>query len=255
MSNKKARAEAGERKLSNVAHRSTLLDAEMFDAWHRGYFRAAYNPDSVQLIRQYPPAFILLFVIAFRARWKMDGFNPHKLRLGEALVGDWANYGMSEQQYRTAKQKLEEWGFATFEPTPSKGTIATLKKRTIFDFGPVHSNEPTNTPATDESQASHGGATGEPRITKKEKNQKKGNEGKNGNLKDTVSPKSKPRFISSPPTDEEFTKYGEMMCYRDDCISTCLERLKQRGWRDTKGQPVHNWQAYFDRFADGWGIQ
>lgn len=99
-------------------------------AVNSGWFRAHRNPEALELIRANQNAFVLLYVIAFRAQWKV-GFNRHNLAREEALLGDHENYGMSERQYRTAKQKLQTYGFATFKTT-NKGTVAKLANTAIF---------------------------------------------------------------------------------------------------------------------------
>jgi len=78
------------------------------------------------------PASHLLKIIAKRAK-RTDGFNIHNLKPNEAFLGDYQEYGMSRRQYRTAKDKLEKWGFATFKTT-SKGTVATLVDTSIYDI-------------------------------------------------------------------------------------------------------------------------
>ena len=65
------------------------------------WFTAIRSDDVIELILANPKAFILAFMIAFRARWK-DGFNRHGLDKGEAMLGDWTAYGMTRQEYRTA---------------------------------------------------------------------------------------------------------------------------------------------------------
>lgn len=56
----------------------------------------------------YLNAFRLLTIIAERAR-RYDG-HPDGLKIGQCHLGDWASYGMSEQNYRTAKKILERMG-------------------------------------------------------------------------------------------------------------------------------------------------
>jgi len=99
------------------------------------------------------PASHLLKIIASRAR-RTNEFNAHNLKIGEAFLGDFRNYGMSEQQYRTAKEKLNRWGFASFRAT-NKGTIATLLNDDIYDINLKQSNRP----ATGQQQASNRPAT------------------------------------------------------------------------------------------------
>ncbi|MHC4496421.1 MAG: hypothetical protein ACYSYM_11435, partial [Planctomycetota bacterium] len=91
-----------------------------------------------------PNAFTLLSVIACRAR-RTSMFDTQDLKLGEALIGDYKNYGMTEQEYRTSKTKLKRWGFATFKAT-TKGTIAKLTDKSIYDINIEPSNGPSNEP-------------------------------------------------------------------------------------------------------------
>jgi hypothetical protein len=124
-----------------------------------------------------PNPFTLLSVIACRAR-RTDVFNVHNLKLGEALIGDCKNYGMTEQEYRTSKAKLKRWGFATFKAT-TRGTIAKLTDKRIYDINIESSNEPGNEPsngqATDSQRTSNERAT----TNKNDKNDKNGKNEKN----------------------------------------------------------------------------
>ena len=95
------------------------------------WFKAKRTPEALELIRANPNAFVLAFVIAFRARYRR-GFNADGLELGEAMLGDFESYGMSERQYRTAKQQLSKWRFATFKTT-NKGTLGKLMDTRLFD--------------------------------------------------------------------------------------------------------------------------
>lgn len=97
-----------------------------------GWFKAMRDPVALELLRTNKNAFVLLYVIATRSRW-MSGFNRHGLAQGEAFIGDCAEYGLSEREYRTAKQLLEKHGFATFKPT-NRGTIASLCDSRVFDI-------------------------------------------------------------------------------------------------------------------------
>lgn len=102
-----------------------------------------------ELMKTNPNAFLLLTIIALRARRTNVSFNPHSLKLGQALVGDCENYGLSQQQYRSAKKFLETNGLATFQPT-NKGTLATLCGTQVFDINPEVANNPEiNSPDTE----------------------------------------------------------------------------------------------------------
>ncbi len=122
------------------------------------------SPEALELIRVNPLAYVLTVVIAHRARWR-PGFSAQGLGTGEAFLGDYGSYGMSEQQYRTAKAQLEKWKFATFKAT-NKGTIAKLSDARLF----VTTSEPANGPAngrlTDRSRTANG------QVTTKEEGEK-----------------------------------------------------------------------------------
>ena len=80
-------------------------------------------------------AFGLLALIAFRARWR-SGFSTDGLEIGEALIGDYKNCGMTRREYRTRLARLLKWGLITARPTP-KGTIAKLTSTAVFDINSV----------------------------------------------------------------------------------------------------------------------
>jgi hypothetical protein len=130
-----------------------------------GWFKACRTEAALELLRANHNAFVLLYVIAARARWH-DGFNVHNLAIGEAFVGDLDAIGLSEQQYRTAKAVLAKHGFATFKPT-TKGTVAKLANTAVFDISLGPANGQTNAPP-------NGQPTDSQRLTKKEKKDKTG---------------------------------------------------------------------------------
>jgi hypothetical protein len=100
-----------------------------------GYFEAIRNDEVLDLISHNKHAFILLYIIAYRANWDDTKFNSHNLQFGEALLGDYQRYDMTQGQYRSAKKKLEKHRFATFKAT-SQGTIAKLVDTRIFKINP-----------------------------------------------------------------------------------------------------------------------
>ena len=84
-----------------------------------------------EVLNKNPNAFILLYFIAIRA-WRGPSMSPRDCGIGEALIGDCANMGMSDTEYRTAKKNLKKMGFITTKST-SKGTIAKLINTELFD--------------------------------------------------------------------------------------------------------------------------
>ena len=75
------------------------------------------------MILEYPNAFILITVIARRAR-RIES-KILWLNIWECFIWDHENYGMTRSQYRRSQQKLEEWWFCSFKTT-NKGTTASL---------------------------------------------------------------------------------------------------------------------------------
>lgn len=114
------------------------------------------NKETEELMKD-PACFMLLAQIAYRAR-RTDEFNVLSLEPGEALIGDYRNIGLSEQKYRTAKNKLEKWNFATFRAT-YKGTIAKLLDTRIFDINIQITNGQDNELITSQQRTDNEQAT------------------------------------------------------------------------------------------------
>jgi hypothetical protein len=103
--------------------------------------------DEINELLRFPFALALLVQIALRARWTVDQFNPHNLKLGEALIGDYQSIGATRQQYRTARRQLVEWGVITIRVT-IKGTIARLSNLRVFDINEQPTEQPPEQPLT-----------------------------------------------------------------------------------------------------------
>ena len=68
------------------------------------------------------------------------------------MIGDHKSIGLSQRQYRTAKQNLEKWKISTFKTT-NKGTVARIINSSIYDINLESSDKlpdkrPTNKPTT-----------------------------------------------------------------------------------------------------------
>jgi hypothetical protein len=100
-----------------------------------------------------PYALTLLTVIAMRAK-RVDDDSSDELELGQAYIGDYRNYGMTEATYRTAKEQLTKRGLIATKAT-NKGTIATLTNTKVFDINIVDDNEQNNGQATGKQRANH----------------------------------------------------------------------------------------------------
>jgi hypothetical protein len=119
------------RKYNNPKPRSTRAHQERRPPWTQGFLKVIRGDEVLELIRR-KNAFVLLFIIAYRAQ-RRNCFNQHNLKPGEALIGDHDKCGLTEREYRTAKAHLKNFGFATFRAT-SRGTVATLLGARIFDI-------------------------------------------------------------------------------------------------------------------------
>ena len=75
----------------------------------------------------------LLTVIALRARYSAAP-SVHGLTFGQAMIGDWEKIGMTQKEYRCAKQRLAAFGLASFKGK-SRGTVATLLDQRVFNLG------------------------------------------------------------------------------------------------------------------------
>lgn len=97
-----------------------------------GYVKLCRSEETNILLAKHPKAFVLLSVIAMRAKRTSDG-NTFNLKIGESLVGDHDNYGMTRQGYRTAIEFLEENNLISTSKN-ALGTVATMLNYTVFDI-------------------------------------------------------------------------------------------------------------------------
>jgi hypothetical protein len=131
---------------------------------NEGYIMLRRGEATWELLRD-GNAFRLLVQIALRAK-RTDGFSVHGLRIGQALIGDYAACDLTEGQYRAAKRRLKRYGLAEFKGT-NRGTIATLLNDAIFDINPAPSRRTDDEPGTSHARTGNGQAT-------TNKNEKKG---------------------------------------------------------------------------------
>jgi hypothetical protein len=103
-----------------------------------GWFVAVRYAEAPQLASMSWAAFVVLYIIAYRARWNPEALNPHGLELGEAIV-DYKSWGIPRQQFRTAVRLLERIGLATFKLT-NQFTVGKLTNGKVFDFFPAKGN-------------------------------------------------------------------------------------------------------------------
>lgn len=118
------------------------------------YFVKLYERSNefYELIKRRPTAFVLLAIIAVRARKVHLDINDD-IEVGEAFIGDYEEYGATLQSYRTDKKYLEKFKIATFKST-NKGTVAKVVNSSIFDISRVSStNKLTDKQQTNNMQS------------------------------------------------------------------------------------------------------
>ncbi len=110
-----------------------------------------YIPDSEisQFLESKPLTNHLALIIAKRARrakCELKGLDA-----GECFLGDFKAFGLSEQEYRTAKKHLEKLNFATFRTTATvtagvtkRVTVAKLVNTDVWDINENVSNVTNN---------------------------------------------------------------------------------------------------------------
>ena len=164
-------------------------------------------------------AFALVTIIAFRTKRSND-FNVHGLQVGEAFIGDFKNYGLTGQKYRTAKKKLQKWKIATFKAT-NKGTIASLLNTDIYDTNNEDTNEQANSPATNKQQTSNEPATTIKKLRSKEVKKGSGD------------------FV--PPTLSEVSEYVKSIGFNLDA-QYFIDSYTAKGWMIGKNK-MKDWKA------------
>lgn len=105
--------------------------------------RRDVDPDLLRALWRRPCAWVLLSMIAHRAR-RSPGLEPRtgeKLETKEALVGD--HKGMTRGEYRSALGFLEKSGLITTRPT-SRGTVAMLVNSDVYNINPESGNHLNN---------------------------------------------------------------------------------------------------------------
>jgi len=142
-----------------------------------GWFKALRYPDMPALVCKSRTAFLLAYLIAYRARWSQESFNPLNLDIGEAAI-DYENWGLTEQEFRTARKNLEKWNIARFRST-RRGTIGKLLDTRLFSSLPgvlsIRPHEQTNSNKTNNQRAGSEQST----------SNKESNKGKNQRINST----------------------------------------------------------------------
>lgn len=109
--------------------------------------------EATESLMRKPAAFLLMSVIAYRAK-RTDDFNIDGLKIGEAFIGDYRNFNITEAAYRNAKEQLVRHGLISTRAT-NKGTVATVLNSEIYDLNIFDSDRQNDTPTTGKQRASN----------------------------------------------------------------------------------------------------
>jgi hypothetical protein len=143
----------------------------------RGFIMFNRRDETMELLRD-PHAFALLALIAQRARWRTL-LSSDGLEIGEAMLGDCENFGMTRAIYRNRLKKLIRWEQITTRRT-NKGTIAKLISSLVFDINQTARDHPESHQerqqnANGKPSENHQKTNGEP-LTKKGRREEGGKE-------------------------------------------------------------------------------
>jgi hypothetical protein len=195
----------------------------------------------LELIKLNSNAFLLAYIIAHRAHWRGE-FNQHGLANGEAFLGDYATCGMTERGYRTAKQQLEKFKFATFRAT-NKGTIGKLIDSRLFFFLDNQGDGQNDTQATDSRRTSDGQATDSRRLTNNLRSEDlKNGTTQHGGAGGVESCESLPKGF--PETEAEAKAHNMGIGCPEDFAVHTWRKVMSRGGKDAKGLMISSFPHY-----------
>ena len=190
-----------------------------------GFIKLMRSDEAKELLENEPNCFLILNLIAYRAK-RTNAFSALDLKIGEALLGDNGACGLTSRNYRTAKEKLQKWGFATFKTT-NKGTIAKLVDNRVFDINEEEDDKQNDSQPTSDRQTTDSQTT-----TNKECNNEKNER------------KSRKKF--SPPSLSEIKQFMKQSNYKDFSDSF-FSFYESKGWMVGKNK-MKDWK----KSVSGW---
>lgn len=128
------------------------------------FIKFIYSEESSYLIINHPNAFLLLTLIAQRAR-RLEGL-PDGLKIGQCYIGDFSQCGIdTERKYRTAKKVLEGRKHIEISETcrtrkktttgvTTVGTLVRLISSNVYDINKESNDDPNDDRATTERRPS-----------------------------------------------------------------------------------------------------
>jgi hypothetical protein len=154
--------------------------------------------EALELLCNDPDAFLLLTLIALRIKRTDSKYANKKLKIGEAMIGDYRTIGLTRKRYRRAINKLIELQIGAFKGA-NKGTIATLLNSDIYDVN-LEAEGPTKGPAE-----------GQQRATKGATNKKIKNERKKEEEEKSKRPPAPPPAPDSLSSKSAFGEHGNVL--------------------------------------------
>jgi hypothetical protein len=222
-------------------------------------FIKLYPSDELQwLLINHANAFILLSLIALRAR-RQNG-NPDGLIIGDALIGsDDLKPGMSRQNFRTALEKLVEFGYikiisngkklfvdrkSTIKVT-IKGMLVNLVKSTIYDINPENGNQQANQRLTNDQPTGNHKQEGIRSISNDIPKEEEAQPAKRLRSKDFLSFDFE-KWEFQGMTEKELANWKIMYPH----IDVKIEILKAAQW--VKSNPSKSNKKHWRKFLTGW---
>lgn len=219
----------------------------------KGNFIGLHRTDEANALQRcHPRAFLLLCLIARRARYSKEPCKITGLRYGQAFIGDYKEAGLATVgEYRNAKNRLKELQLCIFKGTKTganRGTTATLLPQGIFSIDKTG----TTIGATNGNPSSnHQAAHEQPQTTKKPKNKETKKHFKG--CEDSFSRSGVDSDNGMPrPTESEFVDYliDEMPAINSEWTSNRVksaaklqfDTFTDNEWKDGNGNLVRNWK-------------
>lgn len=143
-------------------------------------------------------AYFLLAHIAWRARWHEE-HEGHGLGIGEAMIGDHKQMGMTRGEYRAATIRLTDYYHHITTRRTNRGLIATLITATVWNIKPKRNNHQDNHPATIQQPSSD-----HPTTTNTEGKKERKKEGKNEDIGVTLRSTPRQELASADNGTEPF---------------------------------------------------
>lgn len=231
-----------------------MEEVQSDSAFLKGNFIGLHRTDETSALqRNHPKAFLLLCLIARRARYTRDPCKVTGLKYRQAYIGDFREAGLKTiGEYRNAKTRLEELGLCAFKGVKvgaNRGTTATLLPQRIFS---IDKTGTTNGATIQQPSSDDPTTIQQPQRTKKQINKetKKQISGCESSFYDNGAVDSDAK---SHPSESEFIEYlvSEMHQINSDWCrnrATKAARLQYEtfvgnGWRDGNGKPINDWKS------------